>query len=75
MDIPQLATAVMALSAVVLGPLISIYVARRQFAAPVLSADRQQLINTLRDRVADLAGFISHIGPRRAPVGCMTRQM
>ena len=41
-----------ALVAVILGPTISIYVARRQIRGSVVSANRQAWINSLRDALA-----------------------
>lgn len=66
MGVPQIVTALTALAAVVLGPLVSIYVVRRQFAAQVLSTNRQQWINALRDRLSKLIGFISHYSATKA---------
>ena len=45
--------AITALFAVVLGPLVSIWVAQRQIRVTVLSANRQTWINTLRDLIAE----------------------
>ena len=49
----QIITAVTALAAVILGPLVSIYVVRVQVRASVVSANRQVWINTLRDTIAE----------------------
>src|SRR4030095_11839811 len=43
-----------ALVATILGPLVTLAVARRQFSATVLSANRQKWIETLRDMLAEL---------------------
>lgn len=54
-------SAATALFAVVLGPLVSIWAARRQSRVSVLSANRQAWINTLRDLIAEcmaISGFI-----------------
>ena len=45
--------AITALFAVLLGPLVSIWVAQRQIRVTVLSANRQTWINTLRDLIAE----------------------
>ncbi|MCC7407828.1 MAG: hypothetical protein IT442_07130 [Phycisphaeraceae bacterium] len=49
----QVITAATALVAVVVGPAVSIYVARRQIRAAVVSANRQVWINSLRDAISD----------------------
>lgn len=54
-------SAATALIAVVLGPLVSLWAARRQSRVTVLSANRQAWINTLRDLIAEcmaISGFI-----------------
>jgi hypothetical protein len=54
-------SAATALFAVVLGPLVSLWAARRQSRVTVLSANRQAWINTLRDLIAEcmaISGFI-----------------
>lgn len=54
-------SAATALFAVVLGPLVSLWAARRQSRVTVLSANRQAWINTLRDLLAEcmaISGFI-----------------
>ena len=55
-----------ALCAVLLGPLVSLHVVRREFAAQVLSSNRQQWINTLRDRLAKLIAFVAHYSAAKA---------
>ena len=55
-----------ALCAVLLGPLFSLHVVRREFAAQVLSGNRQEWINSLRDRIARLIGFIAHYSAAKA---------
>ncbi|MDO8445146.1 MAG: hypothetical protein Q7T53_03420 [Deltaproteobacteria bacterium] len=42
-----------AIIGVVIGSVVSYFIARQQFRATVLSANRQQWINTLRDCIAD----------------------
>lgn len=73
MDIElTLVSAVTALVAVFVGPLVSIYVARKQIKvsadiaknqinASVVSSNRQVWINRLRDEVAALVGLIHHL--------------
>ena len=56
----QILPSLTALFAVLLGPLISVYVVRRQFAAQVLSAHRQQWINTLRTKLSMILGLIPY---------------
>lgn len=48
-----------ALAASVLGPFVTLTVARRQFRATVLSANRQKWIDTFRDRLAELLSLMS----------------
>jgi hypothetical protein len=50
----SLITASTALVASVVGPYSTLVVARRQFKASVLSANRQKWIDTFRDRLAQL---------------------
>jgi hypothetical protein len=55
-------SAIAALCAVVLGPLVSLWAARRQSRVSVLSSNRQAWINSLREQVAEfiaLAGYMS----------------
>jgi hypothetical protein len=56
----QILPTLTALFAVLLGPLISIYVVRRQFAAQVLSANRQQWINTLRTKLSVILSLVPY---------------
>jgi len=59
-DFPlSLIAALTALTASVLGPLVTLSVARHQFRANVLSTDRQKWIDTFRDRLADLLSVIN----------------
>ena len=51
-------SAVTALVASVLGPMVSLAVAKRQFNASVLSTNRQRWLETLRDTLAELASQI-----------------
>jgi hypothetical protein len=57
----ELIPAVTALCAVVLSPIVSIYVVRKQFAAQVLSGNRQEWINALRSELAELTSLIGYI--------------
>ena len=47
-----------ALAASILGPIVTLKVARRQFNATVLSTNRQKWIETLRDMVAELMSLL-----------------
>ena len=49
-----LIVATTALTASVLGPFVTLTVARRQFRATVVSSNRQKWIDTFRDRLAEL---------------------
>jgi hypothetical protein len=51
-EVTQLITAITALAAVIVSPLIALYVSRLQFRGSVISNNRQQWINTLRDTIA-----------------------
>ena len=54
-----LITALTALVASILGPLVTHSVARRQFSANVLSTNRQKWIDTFRDRLAELLSVMN----------------
>lgn len=54
----QIISAFTALCAVILGPLVSIYVVNHQSSASVLSKNRQDWINTLREEVSDLISLL-----------------
>ena len=47
-----------ALAASIVGPIVTLRVARRQFNATVLSTNRQKWIETLRDMVAELISLL-----------------
>lgn len=47
-----------ALVASIVGPIVTLSVARRQFNATVLSANRQKWIETLRDTIAELISLL-----------------
>lgn len=51
-------SAVTALVATVLGPIVTLAVAKRQFSASVLSANRQRWLETLRDTIAELSSQV-----------------
>jgi len=53
-ELVAILSAFTALCAVVLGPLVSMHVTRRQIEAGVLSKNRQEWINTLRDELVEL---------------------
>jgi hypothetical protein len=60
-EVLAILSAATALIAVVMGPLVSLWAARRQSRVTVLSANRQAWINTLRDLIAEcmaISGFI-----------------
>lgn len=52
-DAISIIAAVTALVAVVVGPIVSVWIARRQIRASVVSTNRQDWINTLRDSISD----------------------
>ena len=51
-------TAATALVAVIVGPIVSLWVARRQIRASVISANRQAWVNALRESIAE---FLSQV--------------
>ena len=60
-EVLAILSAATAIIAVVMGPLVSLWAARRQSRVTVLSANRQAWINTLRDLIAEcmaISGFI-----------------
>ncbi|AVH33443.1 hypothetical protein AL475_16125 [Vibrio fluvialis] len=58
---PAVVSAVTAFVAVVVGPLVSIVVAKKQINASVVSTNRQTWINRLRDELATLVGIVHHL--------------
>ena len=50
---------VIALFAVIIGPFVTLYIARRQIKANVLSPNRQQWINTLRDEISNYLAIMA----------------
>jgi hypothetical protein len=64
----SLITATTALVASIIGPLVTLSVARRQFRANVLSTNRQRWIETFRDRLSELLSLMNtaHIIKRQS---------
>jgi len=58
-SVVSLVSACTALVAAIAGPVITLTVARRQFSATVISANRQKRIDTLRDTLAELIALVS----------------
>jgi hypothetical protein len=56
---PNLISACTALVASILGPFVTLSVARRQFSANVLSANRQKWIDAFRDGLAELISLLN----------------
>jgi hypothetical protein len=56
---PALISACTALVASILSPFVTLTVARREFNANVLSANRQKWIDTFRDRLAELLSLLN----------------
>jgi hypothetical protein len=54
-----------ALVAVIVGPIVSVYVARRQIRASVVSANRQKWIDSLRDQLAEFITAVRVVGLHR----------
>ena len=59
-------SAVTALVAVIISPAVSVYVARRQIRASVVSASRQKWIDSLRDDLAQVYTAIHVLGLQRS---------
>jgi 23S rRNA pseudoU1915 N3-methylase RlmH len=53
-------SAVTALVAVIVGPLVSVYVAKKQIRSSIVSTNRQKWIDRLRDELAALLKDIQH---------------
>ena len=64
-------SAATALVAVVLGPVITVYVAKRQIRASVVSANRQAWINRLRDELSKFVRDVKHV-PSAQSAGALT---
>lgn len=58
---PAVVSAITALVAIIIGPLVSICIAKNQINASVISTNRQVWINRLRDELATLVGMIHHL--------------
>jgi hypothetical protein len=58
-SVVSLVSACTALVAAIAGPVITLTVARHQFSATVISANRQKRIETLRDTLAELIALVS----------------
>jgi len=54
-----LIAAITALCSVVLGPLVSLWVAQKQAGVSVLSGNRQAWINTLRDHISEFLAILA----------------
>ena len=54
-------SAITALVAVIVGPLITIYVAKKQIRSSVVSVNRQAWINRLRDEIANFVRDVKHM--------------
>lgn len=59
-------SAATALVASIAGPLVTLAVGRRQFAATVLSTNRQRWIDTLRESLADLVAQLATVSAIKA---------
>ena len=60
-DIP-LISALTALVAVIVGPIVSVYVAKRQIKASVVSSSRQKWIDNLREQLSEIITGIRFLG-------------
>lgn len=58
-EVLAIISALTALAAVLLGPLVSIWVAQKQVRVSVLSNNRQQWINTLRDIISEYFSIVA----------------
>jgi hypothetical protein len=58
---PAIVSAITALVAVIVSPLVSIIVAKSQINASVISSNRQVWINRLRDELATLVAIVHHL--------------
>ena len=63
---PGVVSAITALVAVLFGPLISVYITKKQINSSVLSRNRQEWINRLRNVLAELVTIIQHVPPAHA---------
>jgi hypothetical protein len=69
----SLVSACTALVASIVGPMVTLSVAKRQINASVLSANRQRWIESLRDLVAELISLMDRQGLQRNPGGRIAR--
>jgi hypothetical protein len=68
-DVPGLVSAVTALVAVIVGPIVAYRIATRQITSTVVSASRQAWINQLRDSLAEFHSLLLRlIAAHRPPV-------
>lgn len=56
-----LISAVTALTAVLVGPVVTLYVAKKQIKSSVVSANRQEWINRLRNEIASFVQEVKHV--------------
>lgn len=56
-----LISAVTVLVAVLVGPIVTLYVARKQIKSSVVSANRQEWINRLRNEIASFVQEVKHV--------------
>ncbi|MEI6335425.1 MAG: hypothetical protein WCS87_12760 [Methylococcaceae bacterium] len=63
---PTYISSIIALVAVVVGPVVSLCIAKKQIKASVVSSSRLQWINRLRDELAVLVKDIRHVPPAYA---------
>lgn len=61
-----LISAITALVATVVGPLVSWHIAKKQINSSVVSGNRQEWINRLRNVLAELVMIIRHVPPAHA---------
>jgi hypothetical protein len=59
-------SACVALVSAIIGPLVSLKIARKQINASILSGNRQEWINTLRNEVSGFVSVISLLGALRS---------
>ena len=61
----QAVSAVTALVAVIVGPSVAVYLAKRQIRASVVSASRQKWIDALREQLSEITAALRVIGLHR----------
>ena len=62
----QAISAITALVAVIVGPTVSVYLAKRQIHASVVSSNRQKWIDNLRDQLSEIITSIRILGLHRS---------